>query len=441
VSAEMARQGAEPPTATTPDRAPPTRRLLLSVVPALVVGVASSLILIGLSRLADVLQDILWTEIPSRIGVDGTGPLWTVGILTFTGLAVGLVVTYAPGHAGPDPATVGLFEPPLPPLVVPGLAVALVLMLAGGVSLGPENPILGINIALAVAIGLRLLPRVPAAAWVGLALAGTLGALFGTPVAAALLLTEAMSQAPNEGGSPMWDRLFGPLAAAGAGALTTNYLGGESFVLTVAPYGQPVPVDLVTGSLIAAAVAVLGLLAIVAFKWSHGMFQRLGPPLVTLVVGGVILGLLGVIGGPITLFKGFAEMKTLTDNAADYTAGGLALIIVVKLVAVVVAGTCGFRGGRIFPSVFIGVACGLLVAALFPQVPQALAIAASVMGIIVAVTRSGWLAIFMAAVMVDSVALIPLLCIIVLPAWLVVSGRPEMIVQEAANQQSKAAAA
>ena len=112
-------------------------------------------------------------------------------------------MTFVPGHAGPDPATVELAGPPLPLSVLPSLAVALILALAGGVSLGPENPILGINIGLAAAIGLRVLPRVPGRAWSALAFAGTIGAMFGTPIGAALLLSESL----NESGTRLWDRL------------------------------------------------------------------------------------------------------------------------------------------------------------------------------------------------------------------------------------------
>ena len=48
--------------------------------------------------------------------------------------------------------------------------------------------------------------------------------------------------------------------------------------------------------------------------------MRLGSPLVALVVGGVVLGVLGAIGGPITLFKGLEQMEELTETVADYSA-------------------------------------------------------------------------------------------------------------------------
>jgi H+/Cl- antiporter ClcA len=417
--------GAGPDRPTAAGGTSSALRLLPLVLPGIVVGVGSALLLILATVIANGLEDVLWSTLPDALGADPDAPVWIIGILTLTGLLVGLVVTFLPGHAGPDPATVELAGPPLPLAVLPSLAVALILALAGGVSLGPENPILGINIGLAAAIGLRVLPRVPGSAWSGLAFAGTIGAMFGTPVGAALLLSESL----NESGERLWDRLFGPLVAAAAGALTMDLLTDESFVLTIVPYVQPQLVDLVTGSVVAMGAALAGLAAIYAFPVSYAAFQRLRSPQVMLVVGGFLLGILGAIGGPITLFKGLDQMKTLTATVADYTPPGLALVAGIKLVAVVIAATSGFRGGRIFPSVFAGVAIGLLANALFPQIPEAIAVSAAVVGILLAVTRSGWLAIFMGGLMVNDPAILPILAIIVLPAWLIVTGRPEMVIK------------
>ncbi len=406
-------------------RPSPASQLLPLVLPGIVVGVASALILLVVSELAKVIQDVIWDTLPANLGIASDSPGWILGVLTLTGLVVGLVVTFVPGHAGPDPATTELAAPPLPLAVLPGLAVALVITLASGVSLGPENPILAVNIGLAAAIGLRVVPRIPVPAWAGLALSGTLGAMFGTPLGAALLLTES----PDTSGRPLWDRLFGPLIAASAGALTMLLLGGESFALSIEPYGSPQLIDLVTGSLVAVAAALLGLAAIYAFPVVHAAFHRLGPPIVVLTVGGFVLGILGVIGGPISLFKGLDEMKELTATYADYAPASLALLAVIKLIAVIVASGSGFRGGRIFPSVFAAVAFGLFIHALVPQVPEEVALAASVVGVLVAVTRSGWLALFMGELMIGDPTILPVLAVVVLPAWLIVTGRPEMVVQ------------
>ena len=124
-----------------------------------------------------------------------------------------------------------------------------------------------------------------------------------------------------------------------------SLLGGESFALTVAPYPTAQPIDLVTGSVIAVGAALLGLAAVYAFPIAYAAFKRTGPVLVSMIIGGALLGVLGAIGGPITLFKGLAQMQTLAATVDNYTVGGLALVFVVKLVALVVAGTSGFRGG------------------------------------------------------------------------------------------------
>lgn len=71
--------------------------------------------------------------------------------------------------------------------------------------------------------------------------------------------------------------------------------------------------------------------------------------MVALPVGGLVLGLLGALGGPLTLFKGLDEVKTLAANPEGWSAGRFALMFAVKLAALLVATSCGFRGGRIFP--------------------------------------------------------------------------------------------
>lgn len=118
---------------------------------------------------------------------------------------MGLVIRFSQGHAGPDPACEPLIGAPVPPSALHGLIVALILGLAGGVSPGPEHPIMTVNIALAVAIGARLLPRVNRMEWTILASAGTIGALFGTPVAAALIFSQTLNGSSEV---PLWDRLL-----------------------------------------------------------------------------------------------------------------------------------------------------------------------------------------------------------------------------------------
>ncbi|MFD7317081.1 ion channel protein [Streptomyces sp. NPDC059883] len=413
---------------SSPSPSPSARTLLPLVAPSLLIGAASALVLLGVSEVADQLKDVLWGTLPDALGAGRYSTLWMIVMLTATGLAVGIVVRQVHGHAGPDPATTGLVDKPLRPGVVPGLLVVAVLALAGGVSLGPENPVTAANVALTYWLGRKAAPGAPAALWFSLAAAGTIGALFGTPVAAALVLSETLAARPGPGS--LWDKLFGPLIAAGAGALVTALIAHPAFDLALPPYTGTHWSDLLAALVIAPLAAALGLAACYAFPYVHAAFRRLGHPVLAVTAGGLVLGLLGALGGPLTLFKGLDEVKTLAADPEGWSAGAFALMTVVKLAALLTAAACGFRGGRIFPAVFVGTALGLCAHALVPAVQPGLGVVCGVLGVLLAITRQGWLSLFTAAVLVADPDVLALLCVAALPAWLVVTGRPWMQLRE-----------
>ncbi|MEZ7212937.1 ion channel protein [Klebsiella spallanzanii] len=402
---------------------PRARTMLLLSIPAVMIGIASSLVLIVAMKIATVLQNILWTSLPASVGINASGPFWTIAILTCTGITVGLVVRFSPGHAGPDPATESLIGAPVSLSALPGLLAALILGLAGGVSLGPEHPIMVVNIALAVALGSRIFPRVSALDWTILAASGTIGALFGTPVAAALIFSQTLNSSNDV---PLWDKLFAPLLAAAAGSLTTSLFFHPHFSLPLPYLPELRFVDIISGAIVALIAIAVGMVAVWCLPRLHSLMQRLKNPILTLGIGGFLLGVLGVIGGHITLFKGLDEMQqlalSLTLSANDYM-----LIALIKLAALVMAAASGFRGGRIFPAVFVGVALGLMLHAHVPAVPAAITVSCAILGLTLVVTRDGWLSLFMAAVVVPDSTLLPLLCIVMLPAWLLLAGKPLMI--------------
>ncbi|GAA2601485.1 ion channel protein [Streptomyces roseoviolaceus] len=404
--------------------ATPARALLPAILPALAVGVISSLLLVGVEVAAEELEDVLWRTVPDALGIGRYSVAWMFVMLFATGVAVGLVVWKVPGHAGPDPATVGLDAPILPPVVLPGLLLAAALMLAGGPSLGPENPIIAVNVGLAVWLGGRVLPRAPGRIWPALAEAATIGALFGTPVAAALVISEVLARQETRG--LLWDNLFAPLTAATAGSLTVALIDHPSFDLNLPSIGRPGWSDLLAAIVVAAAGALLGMCAVRAFPYVHGAFRRLRHPMLMLPAGGIVLGGLGALGGHLTLFKGLDEIAELAHDPDGWSAGEFAVMTVVKLAALLVAASCGFRGGRIFPAVFVGTALGLCAHALVSGVHPSVGVSAGVLGVLLAITRQGWISLFVAAVLVASPGIIALLCVASLPAWLLVTGRPQM---------------
>lgn len=63
--------------------------MLLLSLPAVAIGIASSLILIVVMKIASALQNLLWQRLPGTLGIARDSPFWIIGVLTLTGIAVG----------------------------------------------------------------------------------------------------------------------------------------------------------------------------------------------------------------------------------------------------------------------------------------------------------------------------------------------------------------
>jgi hypothetical protein len=81
------------------------------------------------------------------------------------------------------------------------------------------------------------------------------------------------------------------------------------------------------------------------------------------------------------------------------------------------------------------------VSTLFPSLNMSLVVACAVLGIVLVVARDGWLALFIAVAIPGDIALLPILCIVVLPAWLLVSQAPEFRILPKAEPEAAPAAA
>ena len=50
------------------------------------------------------------------------------------------------------------------------------------------------------------------------------------------------------------------------------------------------------------------------------------------------------------------------------------------------------------------------------------------LGVLLAISRQGWLSMFLTASLVADLRMLPILAIVILPAWLLVTGRPQMLI-------------
>lgn len=117
---------------------------------------------------------------------------------------------------------------------------------------------------------------------------------------------------------------------------------------------------------------------------------------VAALIFGLVLGILYYIGGETIQFSGSVGTTQLIQHAGQYTVGALIVIVVAKLLATAWSLAVGYRGGLVFPSVYLGVAVALVAASLFNYASPGVAVG-SVAGVFGALVGPAVGLIFIAA--------------------------------------------
>lgn len=377
---------------------PPLRstQFLRLVLLAVLAAVPVALVTIGFLALVNVATDGLWTALPSALGLGTTIvdlPAWyVVAVPTLAGALLATCLRWLPGHGGP-PAYSGHGlggEEGLPAAALPGVAVVAFISLVGGASLGPEAPLLTVLGGAMLLVTNRLgLAEGPSRALQAVVIATFIAVLFDNPLAAGLLLVEVLPLS----GVTLSLVLIPALVAAVVAVGTLDALG----ITTISAYAVPaydtirwidVPSAVVIG-VVGAAVGValpncVRFLNRVAARIASGSSTGWLVP----VLGGAVIGLLAVWSpDALSLFSGEAEFGELLDAAGSIGVGAVLVLLVTKSLSFVVSMTAGFRGGRIFPSLFIGGVIGVAAHTLVDSVPLGLAVACGMAAVAVAATR------------------------------------------------------
>ena len=100
-------------------------------------------------------------------------------------------------------------------------------------------------------------------------------------------------------------------------------------------------------------------------------------PWIKAVVGGGLIGLIA-FALPLTADGGSDQLSYTAENVDTLGISLLVAVLLGKMVAMALSIEVGFLGGVVFPILFIGGAAGVLVHAIFPDIPAALAVAAMI---------------------------------------------------------------
>ena len=357
-----------------------SRAYLGLLVVAAILGVPISAAAFGFLALVSYLQKELFTHLPHGLGFATAPAWWPLPMLVIGGVLTGLAIRYLPGNGGPSPAGGFAMHPPPTPVQLPGVLCAALATLAFGAVLGPELPLIALGGGLGIlATKAARRRQLPAQAVRMFGITGSFAAistLLGSPITGAFLLMEASGL----GGPTLSLVLLPGLLASGVGALIFIGLGSVTGLGTFAlaiphlpHFSRPDLAEFAWAIVIGLAAAIIGPAIHRLGLFLHGYATRW--TMIVVPLAGVVVGVLTIIYTEVTgkpasnvLFSGQDDMGPLIQHAASYSVGALLLLMVCKGLAYGVS-LSSFRGGPIFPALFIGTAGGIAMSHL-PGLPM-----------------------------------------------------------------------
>jgi H+/Cl- antiporter ClcA len=347
-----------------------SKQYLIALVLAAILGIPISAAAYGFLALVGAIQDSLFDDLPQQLFTGGVPAWWPVPWLALCGVLTGLTIRHLPGNCGHSPAF-GFKTGGGPPVDrdLPGIILAALTTLSLGAVLGPEAPLIAIGGGLA-ALTVHLVRKdAPPMAVTIMAAAGSFAAistLLGSPVLGAFLIMEAA----GVGGVTLSLVALPGLLASGVGALVfvglDNWTGLGRFSLSltsVPPAVDPTVATMAWALAMGAAGALLGWV----IRWiglSLRPVVHVNRVLVTAALG-LLIGLTAMAYQLISdrsftqvLFSGQTALPELVEHASDYSVGVLILLAACKTLTYGLS-LSAFRGGPIFPAMFLGAVLGI----------------------------------------------------------------------------------
>jgi H+/Cl- antiporter ClcA len=356
------------------------------------IGIPAALLAAVFLALVHESQQWLWHDLPDALNTSKPGWYLVIGLP-----AVGACVVYAarrllPGDGGHQPLK-GISGGPTLFAWGPGVVLAAIGTLTFGAVLGPEAPLIAIGSV--IGMGAASVVKLGEKEHAVLANAGSfaaISALFGGPLVGGVLMLE--------GGVGMGAAIL-PVLIPGFVASALGYViflglgswGGLNEQAISVPglpvYNHEHVLDLIT----AVAIGVIAALLITLVRRGATRVQDDGGPrfgmFKLLVIGGLLTGVVAEVADLLgansqdVLFSGQSSIPALVSQSSTKI---VVILLVAKAIGYAICLGCGFRGGPVFPAIFIGVAIAML-AVVWLNVPPTFAVAAGSAAGMAAMTR------------------------------------------------------
>ena len=353
-------------------------------------GLVSALITFAFVAIVHLGTTAIWEDAALVLGLDQR--LFTLLVCSIGGVRVGLLVKFFGDHSGifaevmQEFGRTGRFDY----RNAPGIVITAFVSLISGASLGPEAPLADACGGMGTLVSDRLKLNEEETRTMGFSgVSAMLAAFITSPFSGALLgLESAQSGSPGGRKTYFWV-LFPSLLASAVATVVFVWLSGTFFEsLYVFPDYSPLIVDLFYAVPLGLIGGAVGLLFMVSLKILQKVFQPMKAHVVLRgLLGGVGMGIIGALL-PLTLFSGEAGTSDLIAHAAEIGVLMLIVLSVTKLFATTLVLATGWKGGYVFPVMFASIALGLAANLLFPHIPVAVAVAATMAGALVATMRS-----------------------------------------------------
>jgi H+/Cl- antiporter ClcA len=361
------------------------RPYLKLLVLAAILGLISAVITFIFMVIVHEGQTVVWEKAAQAVGMSPAA--FTLVVCSLGGLLVGVLVKIFGDHSGIFAETMAEFGRTgrFNYRHAPGIVITALASLIAGGSLGPEAPLADACGSMGTWLSDQLKLDVRETRSLGFSgLSGMLAAFITSPFGGALLGLESA----RAGVDYAWS-LFPSLVSSAFATIGFVLLSGSFFgVLYRFPDYHPLLRDLLWAVPLGLIGAAAGALFIVGFDYLSKLMRPLNKHLIVRgLVGGLGLGIAGALL-PITLFSGEAETATIIYRGAEVGALGLIVVALVKLFVTALCLATGWKGGYIFPTLFAGVALGMAAHFIFPGIPEAVAVAATLGGALVATMKA-----------------------------------------------------
>lgn len=335
--------------------------------------------------------------------------IYIIPLFTISGLAAGLII-----HKIGDPGELDFMVDNihfkggrLEPKNNLSMILSSLICISTGGSLGPEAPLVQVVGSTGTYMARRLGFKgedVRSLTIAGMAAAFT--ALFGAPLGGSLFALEILDHKQVT----RYYQAFMPALVASC----TSYLVfilivhlhlGPTWAFPV--YSNPQITDIFYAVIYAFAGAGTGWLFIILVKNFKTAFKAINFPIYfKLTLGGFLLGIVAFFI-PLTRYFGHNQLSEVLTHS--FTIQFLCVLLVLKLVAIAITVTSGWRGGFIIPLLFVGTVLGLIIFKLYPGQNLTLVTVCCMAAVIACVTRTPVSIIILLCTMTGFQNLIPIM--------------------------------